>query len=954
MAEIRCPMCAKNNSDQLDVCEHCGARLKPLTAPLDPIKPGEIPTKKDTSELERTLPGWLRDAREEGLGGEEVTFDAGETDDNSPIDSAADDNFTFETEASPIASADDLPDFLKDISTEPQKEEPTDLLAGLMQTNGDGDEELPDWMSSLRTEQPAETAQPAISPVLPTAVEEPNETKAQTNEMDWGFAEEKTEPTDEPQTLESPDWLSSLQAQSDQQNNPPTTFDQPEASQETPISGDLPDWLNEMGGSALTPASADEPLINTQADTAGDWLANLGNETLPADSPQPESSSQNDSQLDGDLPDWLSTMQSEPAPQESKPVIAADDSDWLTNLNDNTQTVETTENNNSANEDLPDWLSTSLPSDSIPESPAAINPTSDSDWLTNLTPVTETSQTENEEAMPDWLATAEQESTQTTPAVFSADTTAFTAKPFGTGTLGEVDISSTDAETPDWLSGLQSASAGMGVLSEVDAVENGSAQNPFSSFEESTAGEPALMNAIEQNDVVSEDPFDDLRNASTELNQTDADFSAPVFAESGMPNAGGFDSTLSMDDMPDWLSSFAPQESDSGKTLINQPQGDDADIARANLPSWVQAMRPVESAASQSGLDEFQSVVEEKGPLAGLQNVLPFQQGILEVRKPRVYSIKLQADETQQAQAALLEQIIASETEPSLLPEKESAVTIRPLRWTVSAILLLTAFVISLLGSVSLPSPALTDDTATFINTVNALPSAAPVLLVFDYQPGSAGEMESLVVPITNHLMNRDARLVFVSTSATGPFMASRILNELNSQNTYTFGNEYVDLGYLPGGSSGVLVFANNPRQALEYDEFYGNLWDLQVLKGVETLEDFSVVVVFSDNPDDARLWVEQAQPKMAGKPMLMAVSAQAEPMIRPYYDSGQLQGLVTGLAGGLAYDTANGRFGQARHQWDTYGYLLVVVEVMIAVGSLWGILMALRTRNQKQQDFEG
>ena len=75
--------------------------------------------------------------------------------------------------------------------------------------------------------------------------------------------------------------------------------------------------------------------------------------------------------------------------------------------------------------------------------------------------------------------------------------------------------------------------------------------------------------------------------------------------------------------------------------------------------------------------------------------------------------------------------------------------------------------------------------------------------------------------------------------------------------------------------------------------------------------------------------------------------------MIRPYFDSGQLRGLVTGLAGGLAYDTANQRFGQARHQWDAYSYLLMVVEIMIVLGSAWGIVRTLQARGQKQQDDE-
>ena len=69
MAEIKCPMCSKPNPAELDVCQFCEARLKPLTDELSrsqpPIHPGEEPTDKSTGELEAVLPQWLREVRQQ-------------------------------------------------------------------------------------------------------------------------------------------------------------------------------------------------------------------------------------------------------------------------------------------------------------------------------------------------------------------------------------------------------------------------------------------------------------------------------------------------------------------------------------------------------------------------------------------------------------------------------------------------------------------------------------------------------------------------------------------------------------------------------------------------------------------------------------------------------------------------------------------------------------------------
>ena len=118
MAEIKCPMCGKPNPEELDVCQFCEARLKPLTDELSrsqpPIPPGEKPTEMDTSELEPVLPQWLREVRQQARDSSE------EEPEQAPVEEEA-----------------------------VQPEESDDLLAGL-QSQSDEDEEIPDWLSGLR------------------------------------------------------------------------------------------------------------------------------------------------------------------------------------------------------------------------------------------------------------------------------------------------------------------------------------------------------------------------------------------------------------------------------------------------------------------------------------------------------------------------------------------------------------------------------------------------------------------------------------------------------------------------------------------------------------------------------------------------------------------------------------------------------------------------------------
>jgi hypothetical protein len=110
-------------------------------------------------------------------------------------------------------------------------------------------------------------------------------------------------------------------------------------------------------------------------------------------------------------------------------------------------------------------------------------------------------------------------------------------------------------------------------------------------------------------------------------------------------------------------------------------------------------------------------------------------------------------------------------------------------------------------------------------------------------------------------------------------------------------------------------------------------------------------VIVLTDNADTARIWVEQTGAILGQTPLLMAISAQAEPMIRPYYDSQQIKGLVTGLAGGKAYEQALQLSGLGQLYWDSYSLGLFVAECIIIFGSLWSLISVWRNRKSAHEE---
>jgi hypothetical protein len=154
-----------------------------------------------------------------------------------------------------------------------------------------------------------------------------------------------------------------------------------------------------------------------------------------------------------------------------------------------------------------------------------------------------------------------------------------------------------------------------------------------------------------------------------------------------------------------------------------------------------------------------------------------------------------------------------------------------------------------------------------------------------------------------------------------------------------------VNLGYLSGGPAGMLDFAQAPAYAAPLSVDGSEAWQQAALQGIERLSDYAVVVILSDDYDTGRTWVEQTSNLLGETPMVMVISAQAEPLIRPYYDSGQIQGLVTGLAGGKAYEDAIQVPGAAGRYWNTFSAAMLAGILMIAGGAVWTVVGAVRAK---------
>lgn len=427
-----------------------------------------------------------------------------------------------------------------------------------------------------------------------------------------------------------------------------------------------------------------------------------------------------------------------------------------------------------------------------------------------------------------------------------------------------------------------------------------------------------------------------------------------LFAEEGgkPPIVAIEDSSLEAIELPDWLGEAAPAAEGDEEEDLEGP-----DLAPATLPSWLEAMRPVDTFRSEIEIEpeEVQSV-EAAGPLAGLRGVLMAEPVVAMPRSSTATAGRLEVTERQFAQAELLHRLVEDEKREATLA-KPKARRFPIIQWVIGLILCISVtapFIFGLFGLGGFATPAVVPrDLGPLINLVESVAPGEPVLVVFDYIPGYGGELDAVAGAIIDHAVARSLPIVSLSTKASGPALAARAISAAGD---LTNGEDYIHLGYLPGGPAAVQLFAIAPQNAAPWGFMLpailedATAWDSLALDGVTALADFGMVVVITAETDMARVWVEQTHPWIGDTPLVMVLSAGAEPLIRPYFESDeqQVEGILTGLPSAVVYEEYNARSTGARDLWNAFGMGTIAIELILLAGLIYGaVVWVLGRRDQ-------
>ena len=186
---------------------------------------------------------------------------------------------------------------------------------------------------------------------------------------------------------------------------------------------------------------------------------------------------------------------------------------------------------------------------------------------------------------------------------------------------------------------------------------------------------------------------------------------------------------------------------------------------------------------------------------------------------------------------------------------------------------------------------------------IEALPPGSDVLLSFDFDPASEGELGPMATSLVRHCCERQARLTFLCLWPIGEQMiAERIDGVIRADYPdLRYGRDYVNLGFKSGNEGVIKVVSTDLRAAYPTDSRGTELDQIPMCRDLRSVASFDLIVNVSAGTPGSREWVQYAATPY-DVPIVVGSTGVQSPMLYPYTPR-QLQGLLAAIKGAADYE---------------------------------------------------
>ncbi len=257
-------------------------------------------------------------------------------------------------------------------------------------------------------------------------------------------------------------------------------------------------------------------------------------------------------------------------------------------------------------------------------------------------------------------------------------------------------------------------------------------------------------------------------------------------------------------------------------------------------------------------------------------------------------------------------------------------------------LLVALAVVIPMLVPLNLPVD-ITRPVKNVYDKIESLTEGSVVLISTDYDPGSEAELYPATEAVIEHCFRKNLRIYMMGLWPAGSELGNIALMRIAEQHNKKYGEDYVNIGYRPGGQVMLLSLGRNFADVVRVDYQGTPIDSLPLGRAVKSARDLSMVMTFSAGDPGILHWIIYFHARY-GVPICGATTAIMAPQQYPYLGSGQLTGLLGGLKGAAEYETLVNRKGRGLRGMDSQSIVHLLLVGFIVLGN---VILVFQRRKQ-------
>ncbi|MBD3381585.1 MAG: hypothetical protein GF404_05240 [candidate division Zixibacteria bacterium] len=234
---------------------------------------------------------------------------------------------------------------------------------------------------------------------------------------------------------------------------------------------------------------------------------------------------------------------------------------------------------------------------------------------------------------------------------------------------------------------------------------------------------------------------------------------------------------------------------------------------------------------------------------------------------------------------------------------------------------------------------AVSKEVEELYEALDKLQPGSRVLMSFDYDPPSAPELQPMANAAVKFCLKKRLKLVIMGLWPQGPIQANKaLLNAWESpeidRSNYIYGVDYANLGFQAGNEFVIQRMGSSFKEMFKKD-YTGNRYEeLPLMRGIKNFNDIDFSINFSAGYPGTVEWVQIAVDRYHLRLGAGNTAVQA-PQVYPYYNAGQVQGLLGGMRGAAEFESITEYQAKGTRFMFSQTIAHAVVMIFIVIGNI-------------------